>query len=623
MGRVRGYLAIFGVVMLMSMGVALVLSMPLRRGITHPLDAMASVARDVGTRRDYSLRAPTTAQREVGIVVDAFNSMLDEVQLRTRALEHSNAALKKEVDERVAAEAALARANARLEHSMAAAEVGSWVWDLRSGGIDADRNVAALYGRPPDEEMRGDSELLHRQIHPDDVAAVTAAETAALQSGVLALTAFRVVAPDGTIRWVAARGRTSYAADGTPARIAGLFIDITAQKRAEEALRESEKLYRAIGESIDYGVWLCDAHGRNVYASESFLRLTGITQEECSNLGWGDLLHPDDVQETISAWQACVRSGAAWYREHRFRGTDGQYHPILAQGVPIRAVDSTITGWAGINLDISRLKRTEEALREADRRKDEFLATLAHELRNPLAPIKHAVALLKTPGVTEEQRRWSGEIIGRQVQRMALLLDDLLDVSRITRSRLDLRKDYVELTALVASAVETARPLLDAKKHSLQVTLPPTPITLEVDPLRLSQALSNLLTNAAKYTDTGGRISIYGDPQRRGDTPRRAGHGHRLERGRDPESVRDVLAGGVRDRPHGGRPRYRPRAGQGAGESARRQRRSPQRRAGPGQRVHDTTADHGGGRYAERSARGDERCRSRRRRAQVQGGGGR
>jgi signal transduction histidine kinase/CheY-like chemotaxis protein len=154
------------------------------------------------------------------------------------------------------------------------------------------------------------------------------------------------------------------------------------------------------------------------------------------------------------------------------------------------------------------LKTAEAALKEADRRKDEFLATLAHELRNPLAPIRHAVKLLEVPELDQRRRDWSREVIGRQVQRMALLLDDLLDISRITRNRLELKISCVELPTVVRSAVEIARPLMEAKRHVLNVDLPPEPIELEVDPLRLSQALSNLLTNAAKYTDAGGEITV-------------------------------------------------------------------------------------------------------------------
>lgn len=364
-GHVRAYLGIFILATALSIGAAVVLTSRLQRAITGPLEGMAQVAHNVVRQRDYTQRASQTTDDEIGVVIDAFNDMLDEVQLRARALEESNA-----------------------------------------------------------------------------------------------------------------------------------------------SLRQSERRYRAIGESINYGVWICDAQGRAQYVSESFLQLLGITFEECKELGWTRALHPDDAEATAAAWQECVHSGSYWYREHRFLGADGRYHPLLAHGVAIRDEQGTITGWAGINLDISRLKETEEALREADRRKDEFLATLAHELRNPLAPVRHATKILELPAATEAQRRWAREVIARQVQHMALLLDDLLDVSRITRGRLELKRDYVALDRLVANAVETAAPLIESKHHSLNVRLPQEPIGLFVDPLRMAQALSNLLTNAAKYTDAGGRIDV-------------------------------------------------------------------------------------------------------------------
>jgi PAS domain S-box-containing protein len=507
-GRVITYLGILAIVTAFSLFAALILSTALQRVITAPLDAMSDVARQIVHQRDYSLRVQKTTDDEIGLVVDAFNSMLDEVHVRTQALEQSNAALQAEVQVRQAAEAALGRASARLESAMAAAEIGSWVWDPQSDQATVDRNLAALYGFA-DERQLNENPLLRRQlIHADDLAAVSGAEAQSLRTGVLPSTEFRLMQPDGSIRWVARRGKVHFDAAGRPVLLAGVLIDVTAQKLAEQALSKSEKLYRAIGESIDYGVWVCDAQGRNTYASEQFLRLLGLTQEQCSDVGWTQLLHPDDVAATQEAWSECVRNGGNWYREHRFLGADGEYHTVLAKGVAIRDDNGNISGWAGINLDISRLKHTENALREADRRKDEFLATLAHELRNPLAPIRNAAKLLESPAADERQRQWGRDVISRQVQRMALLLDDLLDVSRITSGRLQLRKEPVDLAALVASAVETARPLIDAKQHSIDIVLPPEPVQLVVDPLRLSQALSNLLTNAAKYTDPAGRIRL-------------------------------------------------------------------------------------------------------------------
>ena len=158
--------------------------------------------------------------------------------------------------------------------------------------------------------------------------------------------------------------------------------------------------------------------------------------------------------------------------------------------------------------DITTRKNDERQLQDADRRKDEFLATLAHELRNPLAPIRQASAVSRLPQATEAQKRWSHEVIERQVRHMALLLDDLLDVSRITRGRLALRRGTNTLAEMIEAAVETARPLIDSRHHELEVVTPQAQILMQADPLRVSQIVANLLTNAAKYTDPNGRIRL-------------------------------------------------------------------------------------------------------------------
>jgi PAS domain S-box-containing protein len=154
------------------------------------------------------------------------------------------------------------------------------------------------------------------------------------------------------------------------------------------------------------------------------------------------------------------------------------------------------------------LRRSEEALREADRRKDEFLALLAHELRNPLAPIRYAIAAIAKPGLAPEQQERAVAIIQRQVGHMSRLLDDLLDISRITRGTLELKKTRADLGVAIGSALEAAQPFIDAKGHALSVELPPEPVHLEADPVRLTQIFANLLINAAKYTEPGGRIQL-------------------------------------------------------------------------------------------------------------------
>lgn len=164
-------------------------------------------------------------------------------------------------------------------------------------------------------------------------------------------------------------------------------IDITRSKQAEELQLVNERIYRAIGETIDFGIWVCAPDGRNIYASDSFLRLVGITQQQCSDFGWGDTLHPDDAERTITAWKECVKNEGHWEIEHRFRGMDGQWHHILARGVPIRNDSGAITCWAGINLDISRLRQAEN-----DRLRVEELN------RNTLQALTASIAVIDNSG---------------------------------------------------------------------------------------------------------------------------------------------------------------------------------------------------------------------------------
>jgi len=190
------------------------------------------------------------------------------------------------------------------------------------------------------------------------------------------------------------------------------------------------------------------------------------------------------------------------------RRKDGTLLNVSLTVSPIKDSSGRIVGASKIARDITRQKRSEAALREMDQRKDEFLATLAHELRNPLAPIRQAATISMSESATEAQKRWSHEVITRQVQHMSMLLDDLLDISRITRGTLELRTQMVDLADVVAAAVETSRPLIDSKRHAFRVDLPAQTFRFAADPMRLAQVLSNLLTNAAKYTDPGGTIQL-------------------------------------------------------------------------------------------------------------------
>jgi signal transduction histidine kinase/CheY-like chemotaxis protein len=175
---------------------------------------------------------------------------------------------------------------------------------------------------------------------------------------------------------------------------------------------------------------------------------------------------------------------------------------------PVRDAEGRIVGIFAQGSDVSEQVRAVDALKNADRQKDEFLATLAHELRNPLAPIRQAAVVARSPAADDARKAWAVGVIERQAGHMALLLDDLLDVSRISRGRLELRVEPVDLRQVIDSALELSRPSLDEKKHRLVLELPAAPVRLLADPLRLSQVLCNLLSNATKYTDRGGNITL-------------------------------------------------------------------------------------------------------------------
>jgi signal transduction histidine kinase len=178
--------------------------------------------------------------------------------------------------------------------------------------------------------------------------------------------------------------------------------------------------------------------------------------------------------------------------------------------LPYHEPDNTVSGVLVTFVDVTSLVQAEAAMREADVRKDVFLATLSHELRNPLAPIRTAARLLETPNLSPAQSSRAQAIISRQVNHMSSLLDDLLDVSRITRGSFPLKKELIDLKSLIDAAVEAVQPAMDAKRHTLRIEIPAIPILVNADPIRLAQVMSNLLTNAAKYTPAGGIIAVGG-----------------------------------------------------------------------------------------------------------------
>jgi PAS domain S-box-containing protein len=286
------------------------------------------------------------------------------------------------------------------------------------------------------------------------------------------------------------------------------------RRAAIEHIKASEERLRIAIDEAGMATWDLDVRTRELRWSRSHYTLLGLVPEE-SNLAtyemWHARVHPADLATVETALSDSRESRSLFSQEYRIIRADTgavRWLRVLGRflydesGLPVRNV--------GVVFDDTDRKSAEIALFEADRRKDVFLATLAHELRNPLAPIRNAAQMLGSQKLGPEQLQWAQSVIQRQVKHMAWLLDDLLDVARITQGKLGLKKQHITLNGAVDSAVEAARPLLDRKSHRFAVTLPSEPVTLVADPLRLSQVLSNLLTNAAKYTDAGGLIALSG-----------------------------------------------------------------------------------------------------------------
>jgi PAS domain S-box-containing protein len=303
-------------------------------------------------------------------------------------------------------------------------------------------------------------------------------------------------------------------AEGRITHLVPSAMDITARHQAQAALREREERFRAMADGLPLIVWVHDAAGRQEFVNATFCDYFGVTREEMRDGRWQVLLHPEDGDAYAAEYLACVQERRSFHAEVRVRRADGEWRWIESWAQPRFNAAGEFIGHVGTSADVTERRRAEEALRGVARRKDVFLAMLAHELRNPLAPIRNAVQILRQthqPALLENAR----EMIERQVQHLTRLVDDLLDVSRVSQGKVLLRRTTVDVVDVIAEAVELSRPLIAAKGHTLTLTLPPArELWIDGDASRLAQVLGNIINNAAKYTEEGGAITLTAAPER-------------------------------------------------------------------------------------------------------------
>ncbi len=280
------------------------------------------------------------------------------------------------------------------------------------------------------------------------------------------------------------------------------FYDITERKRAEEATAR----LAAIVESSDDAIVSKDLHSVITSWNAGAEQLFGYTADEVIGRSITILMPPERVNEEPGILQRILRGERTHHYETVRRRKNGTLVEISLTVSPIIDSHGKIVGASKIARDITDRKRAERALLEADRQKNEFLATLAHELRNPLAPIRNSLNILSLMHRDDPTAVRVQEMMDRQVNHMVRLVDDLLEISRITTGKIELRLEPVEIASVIRSAVETSLPLIDAGRHQLATMLPPEPLTVDGDPVRLAQVVANLLNNAAKYTNAGGQI---------------------------------------------------------------------------------------------------------------------
>ena len=420
------------------------------------------------------------------------------------------------------AEAAMRVSEARRQLALDSAGLGAWHIDAVTNTLSSDERFREIFGSAA-------AGLTYEQafaiIHADDrdrirdaVAAATRPDDPAPYEA-----EYRVVHPDGSVRWVFARGRANFTGEGQsrrPVTFDGTIADITERRRLEDSLRASEVRYRRLFQSAEDGILILDGDsGKIIDANAFMLALVGLERDDLLGKELYEIGMFADIEENKEAFRELQQSKYLRHENLPLHNQQGERVEVefIAN---VYQEDRRMVAQCNVR-DISDRVAMENTIREQakvlageSRRKDEFLAMLSHELRNPLAPIVSAVQLLKAHerGSENPVQRQAREIIERQVANLTTLVSDLLEVSRVVSGRIHLEMQPVDLKQVVENAIETVKPLLEQRQHQLAVDLEGDPVWVQADSTRLEAVFINLLNNAAKYTDNGGHIEIRCEP---------------------------------------------------------------------------------------------------------------
>ncbi len=442
-------------------------------------------------------------------------------QLQVRELlkqTQADAAVLRSSEERYRRLAAQSARQARIYEATLASTVDLlYVFDLDGRFIYTNSRLPAILGKTAEELLGKD---FHQLDYPPELAKKLSRqiqEVIQTKKPLRDETPFTGAAGEHIYEYILA---PVFAGDESVEAVAGVTRDITTRRSEEEVVRASRDQFQEMADSAPAMLWITEPNGYCTFLSRSWYMFTGQTLAEGHGLGWTNAIHPDEKEAAGQEFIKASERREFYLMDFRLRRADGEYRWVVDAGQPRFGADGEFLGYIGSVIDIHERKTAEAALeeratalRDADRRKDEFLAMLAHELRNPLSSVANAISLMKDRENTDDHS-WATDVIDRQTRQLARLVDDLLDVSRITRGKIELRRELLDAASCLESACEAVAPLIAERHHTLEASIPHGELWLDADPTRLEQIFVNLLANAAKYTRPHGMIWL--EAQREG-----------------------------------------------------------------------------------------------------------
>lgn len=432
--------------------------------------------------------------------VTRFNEALD--QAITESVDHFNQEFYNDRIEREAVDKELKLNRGRLEYASRLSNVGFWYCDLPFDVLEWDDQVKEHFFIEPSATVT--IEDFYNRIHPDDRELTRFAIAKSINSKDAYDIVYRTQHPQTSkIKWIRALGGTDYASDGSPIHFDGITVDVTAQKLAETRIAESEALHRGVITNMDEAFTMFDSDFNIIEANDAACKLVNLSRDQFIGFNHWELFPGTYDSELGEMYKQVLLDGQPKFLQHHYVFSDGR-----AMWFEVRAF-KVGAGVAVLFRDVSERVEMIDTLKETDKRKDEFLAMLAHELRNPLAPIVTAGEILAHISATHSPVAGPTSVIRRQAKHMTRLIDDLLDVARVTQGQIRLRKDAIDIAYVIEQAFEICEPQLQMKQQHLSMSIQKSmPLYVQGDMARLVQCVANILTNAIKYTDSHGEINI-------------------------------------------------------------------------------------------------------------------